>query len=90
MVRLKAYYLDVVLPKTLKFQFLYGAIKSAIVDIALVPGYNFNSFMVRLKDSILKIIGVLTEFQFLYGAIKRRFAMQSSRRVPISIPLWCD
>ncbi len=55
----------------MRFQFLYGAIKSGEGGYVVASEANFNSYMVRLKEAIVKS-GILSKlFQFLYGAIKR-------------------
>ena len=56
-----------------KFQFLHGAIKSLSSWNAQPLESNFNSFMVRLKETLPFFLRDNTyRFQFLHGAIKSK------------------
>ncbi len=77
---------------SIRFQFLYGAIKGAKHFIDFEDTNVFQFLYGAIKGTIKTIHFIYANlFQFLYGAIKglsTRFQMRL--RYPISIPVWCD
>src|SRR5690606_7604511 len=73
------------------FQFHYGAIKGSPNVCVTLLFFNFNSTMVRLKESFYKAVNRGDNiFQFHYGAIKGPALVIAIFPRLISIPLWCD
>ena len=62
------------LRKYIKFQFHYGTIKRQKHKIHMLREENFNSTMVRLKETFAMTAINSSTFQFHYGTIKRPIA----------------
>ena len=72
-----------------RFQFHYGSVKRHLCANTAPADFNFNSTMVRLKETWKSRCVNVTEFQFHYGSVKRGlFSTLTLLEQGISIPLW--
>ena len=77
--------------KNLKFQFLYGPIKTQGGGLGIDAGWLFQFLYGPIKtDKRCISRDHLRGFQFLYGPIKTYPARRDVRFLSISIPLWSD
>ncbi len=92
MVRLKAKEDTLFNKHAAVFQFQHGTIKSHHRIRLILPGWYFNSNMVRLKGLALgETSATAYRFQFQHGTIKRiRHHFSGRLIIYISIPTWYD